>query len=200
MLSGLTVCIVLFSISLQVKGQRKIKTLSLDKYEELYNSIFPRISEEFDLKKHEYAIDVRLHPSFSAPQQVSIIKFQDGKLAVYIYKLADQKESLGDQIISLLQNGASNDIKTLAEQLKVGKTEIKKPDFLRPLVNDFFKRISLRKETRIWLDGVGYDVWYADSENKAYFSLSGSEKFEKKESPLITWARSLITKVEKASK
>lgn len=179
-------------MSTNAYGQQKVySTLPLDKYEGLYNTIFPKSTDLFSFNKHEFAIDIRIRPSFSAPAQVSIIKFRDGKFNVWIYKLANNKESLGDQVSVLLQSGVSSDIRTLSDKLNVIKKEIKNPEFLIPLIKDFHKKVTLKKGADISLDGVGFDIWYMDAGSKMFLSLNGGEEFEKGESSIITWARDL---------
>lgn len=66
--------LTLFFCQLNVNAQEKTySTLGLDKYEELYNAMFPKLTNDFN-KEIEYAIDVRIRPSFGVPTQVSVIK------------------------------------------------------------------------------------------------------------------------------
>jgi len=195
---GLSVCIFVLAVCMQTMGQQTYKTF--DKYEELYDSIFARSSDEFDVAKQEFSIDVRLRPSFSAPRQVSITRFRDGKFVAYFHKLANENESIDDQVNSLIRKGGSDDVKALSLLLKVSKTDIKVHGLLLNEINDFFRQTSFRKETRITLDGVGFDVWYVDAGNKIRLSLVGGEKFERGESPAITWVRNLFRILENSKR
>lgn len=196
-LRGLAGCIFVFAVSLQAEGQETYRTFG--NFDELYATIFPRITDEFDAN-HEFAIDVRLRPSFSAPRQLTFSKDRNGKLTAYIYNLANENESIGDQVNSLIRRGVPDDVKTLSRQLKVSKTAIRDPEFLVIAVKDFFEKTSFRKETGYSLDGVGYDVWYVDSGNRIYLSLVGGEKFEKGESPVITWVRNLFRALDRSKR
>lgn len=161
------------------------------KYNDLYDAIFPRATKSFDPMQAEYAIDVRVRPSFRAPSQISITKARDGKFIVRHYILSKEGISLAGQISSLLNSGADSSVESLSKKLGVVSTEYRTPSRLIPLIEGFFAPMTVPKTTSISLDGVGYDVWYIDSGSSVSISLAGGDEYENGEATLITWARRL---------
>lgn len=185
---------LIFTCSLNTYSQQVTPgpTFPRAKYDDLYDLIFPKATKLFDALQDEYALDVRVRPSFRAPSHVQITKLRDGNFIVRLYTLSNENESLGSQIKSLLKMGVDNSIESLSKELHVVTKEYRTPMKLIPFINGFFAPINVPKTTSISLDGVGYDIWYVDSGSAVSYSLTGGDEYEKGEPSLISWARRLL--------
>ncbi|MBL8125743.1 MAG: hypothetical protein JNJ39_16705 [Blastocatellia bacterium] len=173
--------------------ESNIQAPSSERIDELLDILFPRASANFVYSKHAFAMDVREVPSFRAPTQVSIFGLPDGSIITHRYELADSKRSLGEQLLAILDEQKNSDFRFLKERLKPVRIEVTRPRMIKFQVRDFFTKISFRPSNgAIRLDSVSYEVWYIDSGSEVHFSLSGSERFEANEAPIISWARRTI--------
>ena len=172
--------------------------LSDEEYAKLYSLMFPLASEKFKELDSEFAIDVRVRPSFSAPYQISIVKSRHLAIRVTKYEPLDREVSLGHHLSGFLRRGM-RDLNVIAESYQIQKREIQLSSKTARAIDEFFKPHRFPKDDRISLDGVGYDIWYVDSASKIELSLTGGEKFEANEPSMITWVRSLAKSVESNS-
>lgn len=70
-------------------------------FDVIYESLFPKKSLRFDAVAQEYAMDIRVQPSFGSPSQLSVVKTHDGRFELSRYDLVDRKKDLFEQLISL---------------------------------------------------------------------------------------------------
>jgi hypothetical protein len=173
---------------------RVLKTPSNQELRELLDFIFPKAVEKFDGNTNEFSIDIRINPSFQSPMQISITKNIKGDIYAHKYSFVDKSKPIFEQLIVLDNYGKTSEIKELGKNLKLKKEEIVKKKLLQSLVAKFFSPHKFQKQDGLNLDGTFYEIWYVDNLSKFYFSQSGSDKFEKDESTLITFAREISQK------
>jgi hypothetical protein len=193
---GLVLMAVLLGSIHHVFGQQPTEriVLSSEKIEEIYHLAFPRVTSTFDAVKDEFSLDVRISPSFRAPVQVSIVKRQDGTIFLTRYTLSNPSVSLSDQVFAMLERGEPSDAVHLSRGLNVVSRQTADARELNSILHSFFSRTRFPISREITLDGVGYQIWYIDSVSEVHFSHVGSERFERGEFPIITWARSIDEK------
>ena len=192
-LAVIVVATIAGTVSSQDQGRIR-QALPLDKYDALYAAMFPNACDSFSPATQEYALDVRIRPSFRAPYQISIRKSSRRGAEIIQYRLRNEREPLGEQVMRLLESGMAMEPATLALGLNIDKKEILAPSRqTQSSINAFFTRHSFPKRTGISLDGVGYDICYADGGSTIRTTFDGSEVFEFGEPSMVTWARKLAS-------
>jgi hypothetical protein len=188
--------VIMVLLSAGVFGQKaKIKTPSTTELNDIYDEIFPRATTMFRPSEDAFALDVRIERSWNSPSQISIVQKRNNTLQVVRYDLANEEKSLFEQLVALPNYSETTDFINLARQLKVNRQNVKSEIIVRKLLDRFFLNNKLRKETNYSLDGTMYKVWYADSGSSLQFQQLGSDHYEKGESSLITFVRTLINEV-----
>ena len=172
--------------------------LSDDEYAKLYSLMFPLATEEFKELRSEFAIDVRVRPSFSAPYQISIVKGRHLPIRATAYEPLNREAPLSHHLSEFLRRGM-RDLNVIAASYQIQKREIQLSSKTARAIDEFFKPHKFPKDDRISLDGVGYDIWYVDSASRIELSLTGGEKFEANEPSMVTWVRNLAKSVESKS-
>src|SRR5690606_14528726 len=107
---ALTVCAVLVFVTPHY-GQTAVANpnKTSDVIERVLDLAFPRATTQFQFRDHEFALDVRFQPAFRAPVQVSILKPRDGRVRILRHTLANEAQSLGDQVLKYTENQEIDD-------------------------------------------------------------------------------------------
>jgi hypothetical protein len=166
--------------------------LSIREYRELHDVMFPRASNQFSERDSEFAMDIRVRPSFKAPYQVSVVKPKGLPVRLVKFDLANRQVPLGEQIFALLDAGTAREIKAIADRLRVESRQISPSVKIMHALNGFFLPHKFPRDTRVSLDGVGYDISYVDAATRIDVSLTGGEVHEANEASMLTWARKFL--------
>jgi len=199
---SLVIVFVLLFVPRASKAQDRvtIQTPSRETMKKIYDLAFPRLGPTFDPKIHEFIIDVLIDPSFHAPSQVSIVKYRDGRLIARRLDLRNRDEGLGDQVMSLIEShDRESDVKTLkltetevVKALNVIETKVRITRPFKEAVRRFFSCHTFKKETRYWLDGADYEIWYVDGGSELYFEHVESERPRASAPSLVIWAVTIM--------
>ena len=168
-------------------------------YEALFAKLFPMFTDKFDTRDDEFAIDIRIRPSFGPTKQVSLKLKRSGGLEILLYTTKSD-EPVSHQARRILDDNPIATVEQVANAIGTRVQEIDGSPALRNRVRKFFATFRIRPENRVSLDGVGYDITYVDSGKRLTFSIDGSEVAEQGESPLVGWSRGFLADVEASAR
>ena len=189
--------VILLSGHVLVVQSQTYQAPTNEEWDAIYRVIFPKVSDSFDARTQEYAMDLRIAPSFRAPSQLSIVKFRTGDLVITRYDVKNRELPIFEQLIALPDYRADPDYAVLAKSLAVEKRSPANVSSIIGHLRSFFNNTGFRTEKNFSLDGVFYEVWYEDTGSKFYFGQSGEEKYDPKESKRITNIRKVMESSEK---